>query len=57
MIYLATLAKALLLTAHLAVGEPALCPNQTQGWDDEELNCTVLAVSEQAKIVLLKETL
>ena len=48
-----TTAKALTLVWKLAVGEPALCPNQVEGVDDEELNCEVLAVVPNAGIVIL----
>lgn len=56
MIYLVSFVKAALLAASLHVGDPALCPYQLgDSHADEELNCEVLAVSTQAKVVVLVE--
>lgn len=57
MLYLVTLAKALTLAGmlHLQPGDTTLCPNQIEGLDDEEDNCRVISVSEQAGIVILVE--
>lgn len=44
----------------LPVGAEALCPNQVEGIDDEELNCRVAAIVRGpggVELVLLKETL
>jgi hypothetical protein len=52
-IYFITKAKALTLAYALLVGEPALCPNQIEGLDDEELNCEIVGMA--ANVVILKE--
>ena len=53
MLYLMTVVKAATLAWTLTAGSPALCPDQVEGLDDEELNCEVLAVTKD--VVILKE--
>lgn len=54
----AVLAVSQPVEAPLALGAEALCPNQVEGVDDEELNCRVAAIVRGpggVEMVLLRE--
>lgn len=61
MTYIMTIAKALALsvtlangTPTLAVGDELLCPDQTEGVDDEELECRVVGLVPAAGVAILR---
>lgn len=51
MVYLMSITKALTLAYALHVGEPALCPDQGRGDDEQE--CEITAIVNSAHVVVM----